>query len=145
MADSKYGKYIITEPKVYPRDPNRDKDAMPPDWRTGVVSTDGERPKGAFISSGGWIWKAYPDQIWVRAHTHDFDETLNFFGTNPDDVTDLCGEIELWLEDEKFLLTKSCTVFLPKGMKHCPITIKRVDRPIFSFLCATVGKYNKSV
>jgi hypothetical protein len=145
MADSKYGKYIITDQETLPPLPDQARVVMPPGWRRGLVSNSSRRIEGAFIQSASWIVKASPDRVWVKAHIHDFDETLNFCGSNPDDVKDLGGEIELWLEDEKFLLTKSCIVFLPKGMKHCPITIKRVDRPIFSFLVGTTGKMSRTM
>jgi hypothetical protein len=89
--------------------------------------------------------KAYPDKIWARPHTHEFDEIISFFGSNMNDIKDLGGEIELWLEDEKFRLTKSCTVFVPKGMKHCPLIIKRIDRPIFHFTCGPPGSYERAL
>ena len=85
------------------------------------------------------------DKIWARAHTHEFDELIGFYGSNMNDVNDLGGEIELWLEDEKFILTKSCTVFVPAGMKHCPLIIKRIDRPIFHFTNSPEGKYEREL
>jgi len=30
---------------------------------------------------------------------------------------------------------------VPAGMPHCPLTLKRVDRPIFHFTVVTGGKY----
>lgn len=75
------------------------------------------------------------------AHTHDCDEIIGFFGSNPEDPYTLGGEIEFWLEDEKHILTKSCLIFVPKGMKHCPLIVRRVDRPIFHFSTVTSGQY----
>jgi hypothetical protein len=145
MADSKYGKYVITEPKRRGGDPNAGRtDAPGPDMLKGVVNSHDEHPEGAFMQMVFWIMKAYPDNIWARPHTHEFDETLNFFGSNPDDPKNLCGELELWLEDEKFLLTKSCTVFVPKGMKHA-LTVKRVDRPIFGFFASPAGSWERAL
>ena len=65
------------------------------------------------------------------------------FGNHPEskNVFDLGGEIEFWLEDEKYLLTRSCLIFVPAGMKHCPIKFIRIDRPIFHFLMVTGGQY----
>jgi hypothetical protein len=74
-------------------------------------------------------------------HTHDADEIIGFFGNNPQDPYDLGGEIEFWLEDEKHILTKSCLIFVPRGMKHCPLILRRVDRPIFHFTTVTSGQY----
>ncbi len=57
-------------------------------------------------------------------------EVIIFLGSNPDDPYDLGGEIEFWLEDERYDLTRSCFIWVPRGMKHCPMAVKRVDRPI---------------
>jgi hypothetical protein len=32
-------------------------------------------------------------------------------------------------------------IFVPAGMKHCPLIIRRVDRPIFHFTTVTGGRY----
>jgi len=66
-------------------------------------------------------------------HSHDNAEILGFYGTNPDDPYDLGGEIEIVIGDETHVLTKSSLVFLPGGLPHCPLTITKVDRPIFHF------------
>ena len=69
------------------------------------------------------------------------DEVVAFFGTNPEDPWDLCGEVELWLGDEKHIITKSSLVFIPKGLKHCPLIARRVDRPIFHFTTGPAHLY----
>jgi hypothetical protein len=43
--------------------------------------------------------------------------------------------------EEKHILTKSCLVFVPKGLKHCPFIVRRVDRPIFHFTSGPTGIY----
>jgi hypothetical protein len=76
--------------------------------------------KGFPEMSAGAAGSAYPDN----------PEIIIFLGSNPADPYDLGGEIEFWLEDEKYDLTKSCFIWVPRNMKHCPMVIKRVDRPI---------------
>jgi len=66
-------------------------------------------------------------------HVHENAEILGFYGTNPDDPYDLGGEIEVVINGEIHVLTKSSLVFLPGGLPHCPLTITKVDRPIFHF------------
>jgi hypothetical protein len=90
-----------------------------------------------------WYLKATPNDSFP-AHTHNSDEIIAFFGSNPKDPHDLGGKIEIWLEDEKYILTKSCLIFVPKGMKHCPLVIRKVDRPIFHFTTVTEGQYIKN-
>ncbi|HSW38697.1 MAG TPA: hypothetical protein VLL97_04325, partial [Acidobacteriota bacterium] len=66
-------------------------------------------------------------------HTHDFDEVIGFIGTNRKNPRDLGGEIEFWFEDEPYTLVKTCYLFIPKGVMHTPVVIKRIDTPIFMF------------
>ena len=92
--------------------------------------------KGSFGVGGSWMVSmegTKPVQIEL-AHTHDCDETLGFAGSNMANVDELGGEIELWLEDEQLIITRSCLVFIPKGMKHCPMFVRRVERPSSSLV-----------
>lgn len=65
-------------------------------------------------------------------HTHNFQEFIAWYGTNPDDPTDFDAEIELYLgeEQEKHVFTKPTFVSFPPGLVHCPLEIKRVGKPI---------------
>ena len=139
---TKYGKYIITGTKAGLEHPSFRQDAaeVAAGEHTRLIYLDEDVIKGAFYVECVWYWKGSEKSI-VDAHTHPFDEAITFFGTNPDDPEDLCGEVELWLEDEKHILTKSSLIFVPKGMKHCPLIIRRADRPIFHFTTGPGGKY----
>ena len=92
-----------------------------------------------------WIWPR-DDQAQSQSaalpHTHDHDEVLGFFGTNPDDVYDLGGEITIFLEDEEHVITKSCLIFIPKHMKHTPLYVRKVTRPIFHFASSPAKIYD---
>lgn len=134
MAETKYGKYIIREPKANIVLPEfRQKSLkLPPGTSTRVGYVDDEVIEGSFYVEAVWFWEG-SDKARNDAHTHDFDEVIAFYGTNPDDWRDLGGEIEIWLGDEKHTITESCIIFVPRGLKHCPLTVKRVDRPIFHF------------
>ena len=41
------------------------------------------------------------------------------------------------------LLDHLSLLFVPAGMKHCPLILKRVDRPIFHFTTVPGGQYVK--
>ena len=142
MAETKYGKYIISTPN-----PNKIRPPRPPDAeRTGeiVVDVDDEIIEGAFYLNCALIWKASGRGSPGGAHSHDWPEYIGFFGSNPEDPHDLCGEVEVHLDDEKHIITKSSAVFIPGGLKHCPIIFHRVDRPIFYFSTGPKGVYDKS-
>lgn len=142
MAGKKYEKYIITKPKSELALPafRRERGDIATDLKTPLIYLDNDVLKGAFYVECVWFWKG-SDKSDVDAHTHPFDEVITFFGTNPKDPNDLCGEVEIWLEDEKYILTKSSLIFVPKGMKHCPLIVRRVDRPIFHFTAGPAAKY----
>lgn len=144
MVKTKYGKYIVTEAK-FPTPPPGAPPPRPPAERTGemVVLVTDEVIKGAFYLNCALIWKASDQGSPDIKHYHDFDEYIGFIGSNPEDTHDLCGEVEIWLDDEKHILTKSCAVFIPKGLMHCPIYFRKVDRPIFYFSTGPKVTYEK--
>jgi hypothetical protein len=136
MKESKYAKYVITKPPSDLKLPDFRKTPTDKKLRTCISYLDGKVIEGAFYVECVWYWPGdYPEggDFRTGAHVHDFDEVVTFFGTDPKNPQDLCGEVEFWIEDEKFSLTQSSMIYIPKGMKHCPLIIKRVDRPIFHF------------
>ena len=47
------------------------------------------------------------------------------------------------MEDEKYMLTKSCLIFVPAGLRHCPLRVTRVDRPLIFLAISLTSKYVK--
>ena len=154
MSESKYSKYIITDRRPDSRDAALPLGVDPesitntPSHRK-IFGLDDRVLKGAMYTEVVWMWPGgdgvYPETAEPYSHAHDYDETLGFFGTDCADPYDLGGEIEFWIEDEKFLLTKSCLIFMPRGTHHCPLVIHRVDRPIFHFSGGPGGAYAQEV
>ena len=139
MFESKYGKYFLTDANTPSTGvPSADDYAK---WATRLTWLDNNVIEGAFFFGCSWYFRA-PDKP-LPAHTHDFDEILGFYGSDPQNPRDLGGEVELWMEDEKHIITKSALLFVPAGMKHCPLILKRVDRPIFHFTIVPGGLYIK--
>ncbi len=99
-----------------------------------------------FFWQGGWLkprkeppaGNAHGSE---SSHRHDCDEAVGFFGSDMDNWRDLGGEVEIWLDGEKHVLTKSFLIFVPKGMDHCPIVVRRVDRPLIHFTTGPAGSY----
>jgi hypothetical protein len=144
MAKTEYDKYIISE---Y-RPPAVEASWSPPNIG-GVSKGKGGRIffldesiiPGAFYMECVWVMprpaNAPPPpegkRTGTEAHTHDYDEVIAFIGTNHDDPYDLGAEVEFWLGDEKHTITRSCLVYIPAGLKHSPLTFKKVERPVFHF------------
>jgi hypothetical protein len=103
-----------------------------------------EKVKGSFFMMNTWTLSmngTKPVKLEL-AHTHDYDEILGFMGSDVNNATELGGKIEIWMEDERYILTKSFMVFIPKGMKHCPIIIRKVDRPFLGYAVGLTGSYS---
>lgn len=154
MTESRYGRYIVTE------------DRMPPEPEAWVKSMEDQAKEGKTLDrtmllgimdsivpgcslfAGCEILWGLPGGKPVAIeipHSHDFDEVIGFAGTNRNYPRDLCGEIEFHIGGETHTLTKTCLLFVPKGVEHCPVVIKRVDTPIFMFEAANHQQYVKNL
>ena len=157
MAEGKYCKYICTDLKKEIRLPGyvtgENSTKVKPGERrriNHVIWMDSEIIPGAFYSECIWLFPGQEiknERIdnggGSKSHAHPFSEVITFFGTNWDDPTDLGGEVELWLEGEKHVLTKSFLCYVPAGMSHCPLKINRIDRPMFHFTLGSGKMYEK--
>ena len=76
-----------------------------------------------------WFTGPWDKSRIYKPHCHSCDEVIMFLGSDPQNPRDLGGEIEYWIQDEKFLITKSCILYMPKMVVHAPMWPKRVDDP----------------
>ena len=132
MIDKKYEKLIMN-------DFNTEKDEI----GTLLYRLDDKKVSGIpFFTDCAWVWPKPEENVMeAKAHSHDFDEIVTVFGTDPENPQDLCGEVEYWLDDEKYILTKSCIIYVPKGLKHCPMIFRNVTRPIFHYIVGNAAGY----
>src|SRR4030042_1656775 len=141
MPKTKSGKYILSEYKP----PAEEAPWSPPNLGG---AAKGEGGRVLYMDSKIVPGASYMECVWImprpagtpapggrragtEPHTHDYDEVIAFIGTNNDDPHDLGAEVELYLGDERHIITKTSLVFIPAGLKHCPLTFLRVDRPVF--------------
>lgn len=126
MADRKNAKYIVNTLQSNP-----DAGPEPPDysqWAKRVLWMNDKIVPGAYNLMASWYLK--PPSTSLGAHVHDYPEVIIFLGSNPEAPHELGGEIEFWLEDEQYVLTQSCFIWIPQGLRHGPLVVRRVDRPI---------------
>ena len=138
MAESKYGKYIVTE--LQTPDFSPEFKAAYSKFATRILWMDNKVVEGAFQMNCSWYLNTNDTHL-AQPHVHDADEIIGFFGSDHGDPHNLGAEIEFWIEDEKHIITKSCLIFVPSGVKHLPLILLRVDRPIFHFSTVTTGQY----
>ncbi|MBN1188670.1 MAG: hypothetical protein JXA46_02865 [Dehalococcoidales bacterium] len=149
MADLKYSGLIVTDalpptPEMHRLTVKGEQEIPPSLDSTHVLTVNSDRIKDFFFVDCTWLWKGSAVDSLDEAHSHDFPEVLGFVGSNQDDPHDLGGEIEIWLDDEKQLLTRTCLVFIPAGLRHFPLKINRIDRPLFFVTIAQTDKYCRS-
>jgi hypothetical protein len=77
----------------------------------------------------GWIYEMPEPNPHIMEHTHDYDEIVLHLGANPKNPEYLGGEIEFVVGDEKLTINKTSALFIPKGVKHGPLTWKKVAQP----------------
>jgi hypothetical protein len=93
---------------------------------------------GGYNFSLGWSYLTEPLLMVEETHNHDFDQLILFFGGDPYNIGELDGEVEIYLggNREKNIITYPASVFIPKGLMHCPLNIKTVNKP-FMFIDIT--------
>ena len=152
MTESKYARCIVTEDLMPPM-PEAMVKAMEDQAEEGKILDrtmllgimDSIVPGCSLFAGCEMLWGlpgGKPVDIEIP-HSHDFDEVIGFAGTDRRHPRDLGGEIEFLIGGERHTITKTCLIFVPKGVEHCPVTIKRVDTPIFMFEAANDPKYEK--
>jgi hypothetical protein len=150
MAESKYGRLIVTDTKPLPVEltgkmQERLKKVKSTMKSTRLLWLDDEMVKGSsFYIEYVWHWSGTTQGSPEMVHVHDFDEIVGFIGTVPDDPHALGAEIEIWLGGEKHILTKSCLIFIPTGLTHAPIVFRRIDTPILGFTIGKTSMYGRA-
>jgi hypothetical protein len=146
-------KYIVTNTKAYTPEEQAKIQAMLKRFNvqsivksTRLLSMDDTKVPGAeFYMECLWLWPGVTTSgTTEEPHRHDFAEVIGFIGSNPDRPHDLDGRIEIGLGDEKHFLIKSCLVFIPPGMLHCPLTFREITQPTFFFTLAPINRYERT-
>ena len=117
MAKSKYAERILTSRLIK---------NIPYYGGKSIVAHDGELGEDCSI---GYHCIAKPISF-DFTHSHKFPEMLCFIGGNPEDITDFGAEVEFTIGGKKHTITEPAVVSIPGGVRHCPIIIKKVRKPI---------------
>lgn len=130
MADGKYGDLFFEKPMVEGRFAPR-------------LIFFSKKYVGEKDFSLLWNCVTEPYLMAEEPHTHDFDQFLHFYGANSMDIGDFDAEVELSLgeEGEKHIITETTVVHIPKGMIHCPLNFKVVNKPVIFMNVALTSEY----
>jgi hypothetical protein len=142
MTESKYGKYILKDPRANFQIPPKKETQV----RNVSISEDLLAGFGGMSCNFNFMGVKEPHLLGDPPHKHEYDEFLFFIASDPSKAPDLGGEVEIALgeEWEKHTITTSCILCLPRGLQHCPIYVKKVDRPFYFGHILAASKYSSN-
>ena len=130
MAATKYGKYFIKEPISMGR--------FVPNLRYNSEFADTN-------FTIRWHYITGPHVMEEEPHAHDFDQFTCFIGGDPTNIKEFGAEVELFLgeEGERHIINTTTIVYIPKGLIHCPLNFKIVNKPIMFLNIPLTSQYGK--
>ena len=138
MAETKYGKYILNNAVVHPVPKTRS--------HTPSVSSREDLWPGITGLSCNFALNSVTEPYLLPdpPHKHEFDEYLFFAGGNPLNMEEFDAEIDIALgeEWEVHTITAPAVIFIPAGLQHCPVNVKRVGKPFLFGHIMLAGKYS---
>jgi hypothetical protein len=137
MASTEFDKYIVYRT---PNNPFHPPGSFP---GTEVISINANpnepNIQGAPQINFAWWFAPEDEREAYKPHKHLVDEYVSLIGSDPQNPWDLNGEVEWWFEDVKYLLTKSCVIYIPKNLRHAPIIYRKITKPIL-FVNVLIGE-----
>ena len=123
MAEGRYAKYVTNDPTVF----SVFKEVTSPQFFIG-----GEKNLGGTPFIMGWSLLTQPFTMVPKSHKHDYDQIICFIGGNPIDIRNFDALVEFGLrgEEEIQTITSTLFVFVPKGLMHGSLYIKKVNKSI---------------
>jgi hypothetical protein len=133
MAENKYNQYVIRQPMT-----KSAFDVVP----APQLTVTGERHFGGTNFSYGWSYLTKPFLMVDVAHSHDYDQFFVFAGSNLENVMEFDAIVEFYLGGEKQIIDTTSVIFVPKGLVHCPLNVKVVNKPIMYMDIVLSPKYD---
>jgi hypothetical protein len=125
MAESDYKKYVVDKP-AYEVIPKFEVKGRIPAM---TLMSGNLVPGTKMYVEAGWVLGMPDPNPHIGEHTHDFDEIIVHFGVDPKTPEDLGGEIEICIDGQPFLIKSTSAIYVPKGIKHGPLTWKKFEKP----------------
>jgi uncharacterized RmlC-like cupin family protein len=136
MAEKKYEKYYLSYDGTAPKAndfvslnslPPFPEIASPQTYFRGASALPGATANiGWQVFTAPVCWETVP-------HAHKYDEFLIFLGaTLPDLCSSFDAEIDFWMgkELEKHTIKSTTVLFIPKGVLHCPLNFRVINKPV---------------
>jgi len=125
MEKVDYSKYVVQKPAYEVTPKVEVKNRIP-----AMTLMSGHLVPGAkMYVETGWVLGMPDPNPHIGEHTHDYDEIIVHLGMDPKNPEDLGGEIEILIDGKPFLINHTSGIYVPKGVKHGPLTWKKFEKP----------------
>ena len=120
-----YERFLVKKP-AYEVTPGKVKGRQRP---TMTYMSSDLVPENDVYLEFGWIWDMPDPNPHILEHSHDYDEIVLHIGSDRENTEELGAEIEFVVWCEPLKIDRTSALFVPRGVKHGPLTWKRVDKP----------------
>ncbi len=142
MVNSNYAKYLNQEPRIKHMAHHDIETVKGRSWPQRIYMSKDIVPGCPIFVEFGWIYDMPDPNPHLFQHSHSSDEVVVHIGNDYRNPTDLGGELEFQVEGEKLTIDKTSAIYLPAGVKHGPLTWKRVTRPHLEMAITIGGFYD---
>jgi len=125
MDENRCEKYFVTKP-AYEVTPKFEVKGRIPAM---TLMSENLVPGTKMYIEAGWVLGMPDPNPHIGEHTHNYDEIIVHFGMDPKNPEDLGGEMEICMGGQPFLIKSTSAIYVPKGVKHGPLTWKKFERP----------------
>jgi hypothetical protein len=125
MPKKDYSKYFVKKP-AYEVTPGFEVKGRRPAMT--LLSNNLVPDTNMYIETG-WVFGMPDPNPHIHEHKHDYDEIVIHLGTDPANQEELGGEIEFMVGGQPLKIDKTSAVYVPKGVKHGPLTWKKYKKP----------------
>ena len=95
------------------------------------IGISGEKDLNGAKFGMGWVYLPEPFVMIGESHKHDdCNQLIIFLGSNLNNIVEFDAEIEFTVDGEINTITYPACVYVPKGVMHCPLIVKRVTKPV---------------
>jgi hypothetical protein len=125
MPEKDYRKYLVARP-AYEVTPDFEVKGRRPAM---TLMSNNLVPGSNMYVETGWVFGMPDHNPHIYEHVHDYDEIVIHLGTDPENQEELGGEIEFVVGGQPLKIDKTSAVYVPKGVKHGPLTWKKYRKP----------------
>ena len=125
MSKNHYEKYLVSKPAYEVVPAFEVKGRIP----AMTLMSNNLIPGSNMYVEAGWILGMPDPNPHIGEHAHDYDEIVIHLGIDSDSPEELGAEIEFSMDGQPLTIDKTSAIFVPKGVKHGPLTWKSFSKP----------------